>query len=217
MTAAQWEELQHPASQNLINPFLSYADRSRSRGADVEWQLPGTTQTGTANDGYLITRSGLGKLLYIQLCEKRNFFSEYFIIMSILFQRLLNARERIWKEGVALTLIGLVYGVAHLSTWNNRFPTNLELWMWRSCVIFTAGSMGAFVLSIYLKGFLSTFQHQKLNHYYSIACSVCVGLGLFPVLIARMFLLVECFIVLRRIPADTYQTVAWTETWPHFN
>ena len=137
--------------------------------------------------------------------------------MSTAFKLLIAAKGTIWKEGVGLTLIALAYGGAHLSTWNNRFSTNFELWMWRSGSILTAGSMGAFVLSIYLGGFLSTFKHEKLDNYYRTAWGFCVGLGLFPVFFARIFLLVECFIVLRRLPADTYQTVAWAETWPHFN
>jgi len=79
--------------------------------------------------------------------------------------------------------------------------------------------MGALVLSLFigvlLKNILSGNKELRclLTKLWGIGC----GLALIPVLFARVFLLVECFIALRELPADAYYSVAWTETWPHLN
>ena len=214
VTKAQLEQLRLPALRNPTNPFQVLA-------TDEESQRAAQTTDGSDpqryHDGYLITRAGLGKLLYIQLCDKRSPFSGYFKIMRIALRRLIDSRGNIWKEGLALTLIALAYGGAHLSTWNNSFVTRFEQWMWRSSSMLTAVSMGIFVLSLYIGALLRAFKNGTLEKYYSNAWSICVGLALIPVLFARVFLFVECFIALRGLPTDAYKTVAWAETWPHIN
>jgi len=215
VTEAQLEQLKHPSFLNPTNPFQvtnPFTDEESQRTSAAQT----TDSSGSHYDGYLITRSGLGKLLYIQLCEKRSLFSEYFKIMSIASRRLGEAGVKIRKEGLALTLIALVYGGAHLSTWNNEFPSEFEKQMWQYGSMLTAVSMGLFALSLYIGSLLRVFT-KRLAKDYSKVWGFCVGFGLIPVLFARLFLLVECFLSLRGLPADSYKTVAWAETWPHIN
>lgn len=166
-------------------------------------------------DGYLITRSGLGKLFYIQLCDKTSIRREYFSIISRAFQRLIDAKRQIWIEGVAIVVIALIYGGAHLSTWNNVFLTKYELWMWRSSAILTAASMGLSTIALSIGSFLK--KHRQAKREFGWFIGFMFGLGIIPVIVARFYLFVECFVTLRRVPADSYDTVVWAETWPHFN
>jgi hypothetical protein len=44
---------------------------------------------------------------------------------------------------------------------------------------------------------------------------ITFGVGIFIVLVARLYLLVGSFIALRKVTISAYNTVEWTEAWPH--
>ena len=44
---------------------------------------------------------------------------------------------------------------------------------------------------------------------------IILGVGIFIVLVARTFLLVESFLSLRRVSEEAFQSVAWAHDWPH--
>jgi len=44
---------------------------------------------------------------------------------------------------------------------------------------------------------------------------ITFGVGIFIVLVARLYLLVGSFIALRKVTISAYSTVEWTEAWPH--
>ncbi|KAF8417484.1 hypothetical protein EV426DRAFT_578114 [Tirmania nivea] len=229
------EESQRAHEESQRAHEESQGAHEESQGAHEESQGAQIPKEPQDRDSYLIKRSGMGRLLYIQLFNERCKFSEYFDIMHTALRRLIGSEQETRMEWLQLTLIGLVYGGAHLSTWNNRFPSNLELWMWRSASMLTAVSMGVFILTIYIGIYIGKLLDDKdgpddqepipkkedlkskLKRYCSRAWALCIGLSIIPVLFARLYLLVECFIALRRLPADSYQTVAWAETWPHFS
>lgn len=185
-----------------------------NRDTDLEKVNRLGEQTKKDPDPYLITRAGLGKLLYIQLCDGDSIVKQYFSVISMGFGRLIDAWRNIWKEGFLVNLVAMVYGGAHLATWNNKFPTKVESWLWKGSAIITAVSVGFFVLALSLGSILKKFGQG--GRFFRWFCGVGLGLGLVPVLFARVFIFIECFITLRKIPENSYQTVAWAETWPKF-
>lgn len=85
----------------------------------------------------------------------------------------------------------------------------------------TAVSMGFFVLSLYFGAFLKratgeTDINDKINRGFRMFCGISLGVGIVPVVFARIFLFVECFIVLRGVPRETYDTIVWAGALPGF-
>ena len=50
---------------------------------------------------------------------------------------------------------------------------------------------------------------------YRFTVGIIFGVGIFIVLVARAFLLVESFLSLRYLNEEAFQAVAWAHTWPH--
>jgi len=67
-----------------------------------------------------------------------NLIRWYFDTIGTAFSRIIRAKRNIWKQGLFLCAVGLVYGGGHLSTWNNFFPSPTEQYMWKVCSIVTA-------------------------------------------------------------------------------
>ncbi|KAI5805990.1 hypothetical protein EDC01DRAFT_785974 [Geopyxis carbonaria] len=125
---------------NPTNPL--YAGRKK----DEAWTQP---------------RAGLGKIFYHQLFFNESegkvvspfvSFQEYFKIIAKAYARIIDSKNTIWKEGLMLTGVGVVYGGVHLATWNNHFANEYEAWGWRICSIITAVSVGGFLLQIWVGG-----------------------------------------------------------------
>lgn len=99
-----------------------------------------------------------------------------------------------------------LYGAVHSIAWNSSFPTPLEQLLWRvSCV--------SLIVTVPLM-----FSLIALLIRFSGLRSIIIGLvllGVFHVMICRSYLTIECFISLRLLPANAYQTVTWETIWPH--
>lgn len=111
---------------------------------------------------------------------------------------------------------GAAYGGLHLAAWNDFFPTSVERYMWISCAC-TTGLTGL-VLALF---FLATNQIQQLeaaeshirNSKKLRALGKWVLVPLF--MTARIFIVVEAFVCLRRQPAAVYKTPEWSNYFPH--
>ncbi|KAJ4294115.1 hypothetical protein N0V90_007805 [Kalmusia sp. IMI 367209] len=155
---------------------------------------------------YLTSRAGLGKLLYIDLFGDDLFKTRsYFKALGNGYGRLWRSRAKLWREAVAISLVGLVYGGVHLAAWRNRFPTEAEQMLWRVAAAITAVGWSGFVLSLWLG-------RQPLLRK---MCGVLFGICVVPCLFVRVYLLVESFISLRMLPKKSYDINVWAELWPH--
>lgn len=108
----------------------------------------------------------------------------------------------------ASSVSGAFYGGLHASKWNSQwFPTDSERFLWRiSCCI---GSVVA-VPMLFLM--ITPFIKGKILRYASIA----FGILFWSVFVAaRIFIIFEAFLSLRRLPADAYSTVKWTNIILH--
>lgn len=149
-------------------------------------------------------------------------------------QVMLQPRARNWPNagsipefqgkivGMALWFATVTYGVIHISAWNEYFPSVLERWLWRTCAIFLAYS-GALWLTINFLGFLSSkfsaawdlaLTGQAHKAVYIILVPVCAVHGI-AYAFARLFLVVEAIISLRKMPPSMYVTPNWPQVIPH--
>ncbi|KAL9131223.1 MAG: hypothetical protein Q9175_006823 [Cornicularia normoerica] len=124
--------------------------------------------------------------------------------------------------GMVVWSASMAYGGLHATAWNGHFPSRIEMWLWRASSICVAGSGLTWILINMLartfKGFKAYWERvESLRaHWTSL-----VGLGslatLFGLayLLARIYLVVEAFISLRRLPAAAFETAEWTQLVPH--
>ena len=178
-----------------------------SREGDVE-DIP----VGKNSRLFLTSRSGIGKLMYQRLVGRRNIRTHYFSTMSEAYIRLWGGRKSFWIESLSISFVGLVYGGVHLAAWNRPFPSYAERILWQISSSITAAAWSGFVLTLWLSVFV---EKRRGGRIVSKVCGVVLGLGLFPVLLVRVYLLVESFASIRRLPAGSYRLHTWSNLWPH--
>ena len=134
-------------------------------------------------------------------------------------------------------LLFISYGAFHLSAWNAHFPTTVERWLWRGAGLCIVGSLPLFALgstlaspiifiyyerdrsnSIRGKIWAKTWARIVVALFLPMAYLISFACGL-PFLlapVARLYFLIEAFISLRAPAPRTYETVEWTQFWPHW-
>lgn len=111
---------------------------------------------------------------------------------------------------------GAAYGGLHLAAWNDYFPTSVERIMWISCSCATG--LTGLVMALF---FLATNQIVRLeaaeNHVRnSKKFRFFWKWVLIPLFMtARIFIVVEAFVCLRRQPETIYKTPEWSNYFPH--
>ena len=124
--------------------------------------------------------------------------------------------------GMVVWTASMAYGGVHAAAWNGHFPSRMEMWLWRASSICIAGSGFTWILINLLarmfKGFEAYWEKvQSLRaHWTSLVAlgSLATLCGL-AYLLARIFLVVEAFISLRKLPAAAFETLEWTQLFPH--
>ena len=124
--------------------------------------------------------------------------------------------------GMVVWFASMAYGGLHATAWNGHFPSRVEMWLWRGSSICIAGSGLTWILINLLARTFEGFKaywgrvESLRAHWTSL-----VGLGSLATLcglaylLARIFLVVEAFISLRKLPAAAFETVQWTQLVPH--
>lgn len=114
-------------------------------------------------------------------------------------------------------LLSAAYGGIHMSAWNATFPTRFELQAWRACCLFLAvGPITTFPVSL-----LATYldeAHSRGESEVNWACMSSYAMTSILVLLhccAKVFIVVESFISLRRVPIGVYWTPMWLQLTPH--
>ena len=139
------------------------------------------------------------------------------------------------KYGLMLwiLLLFISYGAFHLSAWNAHFPTTVERWFWRAAGLCIVGSLPLALLGtplsfpfIVLVDRIERSNSTRGKSWARIVgvlftqiiiliCIVCF-LPMFLAPVARLYFLIEAFISLRAPAPGTYETVQWTQFWPHW-
>ncbi len=113
----------------------------------------------------------------------------------------------------------LIYGGLHALAWFAHFDSSTEQLLWRTsaCVIM-GGLPVIWILSRRLddKSFtdLSKWVLNGLIHLSTLVPSVLV---LLAYILARGYLVVECFINLSHLPAEVYEVPRWSAYFPHIS
>lgn len=170
-----------------------------------------------------------------QECEKRPDYMDFFFTTSTLgtfvgepiyiaqyipnfpglsFLGSVNVHRDRLKTVVAFA--GAAYGGLHLAAWDDFFPTSVERYMWISCACATG--LTGLILAFF---FLVTNQIHQLeavesrmrNNKKLRAFGKWVLVPLF--MTARIYIVVEAFVCLRKQPAAVYKTPEWSNYFPH--
>lgn len=133
-----------------------------------------------------------------------------------------------WASGglIAALVICNFYGVAHILAWNFEFPTSIERLLWKiACIdtiVGTISLLALFSIVIYLHehNWTSLGNAILANEpgilpwiYRLVILFGVLNIPLF--LLSRIYIIVETFISLRRVPLGVYATVDWAEYIPH--
>lgn len=125
-------------------------------------------------------------------------------------------------------LVGFAYLGIHFAGWNFYFPTSTERTLWRLASLWFISLLAVY----YIESTLETFFCRQVGKCFFIkeANTLTELRELFPrrVLsfilmpffgsygVARVYIIVEGFISLRRLPLSAYESVEWASVIPHF-
>ncbi|KAL8805232.1 MAG: hypothetical protein Q9182_002107 [Xanthomendoza sp. 2 TL-2023] len=147
--------------------------------------------------------------------------------------------DKIWKEllvrkcddwpnlnvfkdigGIAcFTMVALVYGGFHAMAWSKPFHSSIEQLLWRISVCAVMGAFPVFAASMGIYNWFVTKAErgELLGLYMEVLLepSVLLLTGSLYVL-ARMYLVGECFYSLSHLPAGVYDVPRWITFFPHF-
>jgi hypothetical protein len=143
--------------------------------------------------------------------------------------RTMGADPLFWLMLIALPM---VYGSVHLTAWNFDFPSRVEQIMWRvSCIIIADGILGTLVALIIIVGLWAVGDGifgegwtEKSVEVWLVLPLLILGSVVLGLLIlgsvalyfgARLFVIVESFISIRRLPLGVFVTVHWANYIPH--
>lgn len=124
--------------------------------------------------------------------------------------------------GMVVWSASMAYGGVHAAAWHGLFPSRIELLLWRASSICIAGSGLTWILINMLARTFPWFKaYWKQVETLQAHWTTLVGLGSLAFLcglaylLARINLVVESFISLRKLPASAFKTVEWTQLVPH--
>ncbi|KAF7954809.1 uncharacterized protein EAE97_000068 [Botrytis byssoidea] len=124
--------------------------------------------------------------------------------------------------GMTLWLASIAFGAVHAAAWYDYFPSCFEQWMWRASAVYIAFS-GISWLCInglaraikpvdqFWDRFLALKEDWCSFLVIGFLCTVC-GISY---VVARIYLVVEAFISIRKLPVGAYGTPDWTTVVPH--
>ncbi|KIW97414.1 uncharacterized protein Z519_02807 [Cladophialophora bantiana CBS 173.52] len=133
-------------------------------------------------------------------------------------------------------LVHTAYGGVHMAAWNSYFPTSKEKWYWRASCMIIAGMVPLYTILLLMSHKRFSMipigpdgdwtARIKIRFLRVIVKAILAPLILgyiyvFNALIggyvlARIFLVVESLISLRKVPIGVYATVSWLNFLPHF-
>jgi hypothetical protein len=128
-----------------------------------------------------------------------------------------------FKFLLGFTIAGCVYGGLHLSAWNAPFPTTTQSHLWHISGLILISSGPVMAIRLGVEYFVTERQRWTCDDGLCccLACfpivlwflSVIFGYGIY--ILARVYLVVESFIMLWHLPDGVYAVPRWTQYLPH--
>ena len=130
---------------------------------------------------------------------------------------------------LGLILSGLLYGGLHLLAWKMPFASRAECILWRFSGIFIISTgLGFTGLKGFFKAYNAYIVYRSARIHFDLTDNLSLTKLLFKIfanffiitlclgyLLARTFLVVECFLQLSRLPPSAYETPEWSVYFPH--
>jgi hypothetical protein len=114
---------------------------------------------------------------------------------------------------VSIIISGLLYGGLHLLAWNAPFRSRAEEWLWRSSGISIMAS-GLYIIPLASR--ISFKNSKSYNFVWNLSCVLTYFLNL-VYMVARVYLVVECFINLAYLHDSVYEMPSWSQYFPHIS
>lgn len=125
--------------------------------------------------------------------------------------------------GMILWFASMAFGAVHAAAWRDYFPSKLEMWLWRSCALYIIASGLIWLFINFLGRISSKFDRYwdrilagKASRVIYVSLTVICGICGLAYGFARVFLVVESIISLRRMPVAMYETPDWSQRIPHY-
>ena len=122
---------------------------------------------------------------------------------------------------LAFSAAALIYGGLHALAWHANFKSPTEQLLWRISACIVMGGMPLLLLIAKLEdeitGLLESFTKSidVMLDYYLYA--ILLFLPFSAYVLARAYLVVECFINLAHLPAEVYDVPSWASYFPHIS
>lgn len=118
-------------------------------------------------------------------------------------------------------LLTCIYGGVHMVAWGWSFPSHPEEIIWKFSCLLIVSSVPAFILFIYLallvkKEDRSDYEFWSGSDLFDGSYVAIVLILALAYLFARVFIIVESFISLRRASVGVFVSPEWIELFPHF-
>lgn len=124
--------------------------------------------------------------------------------------------------GMVLWSASMVYGGVHATAWHGFFPSKIEAILWRASSVCIAGSGLTWILinmlaksSKHFKAYWKAVETLRADWISLVSLGTLATLCGLAYMLARVFLVIEAFISLRKLPAAAFDTLQWTQLVPH--
>ncbi|CAJ2506397.1 Uu.00g005270.m01.CDS01 [Anthostomella pinea] len=124
--------------------------------------------------------------------------------------------------GMVLWLANFCYGGIHAAAWNEHFPSEAEMWLWRASAVYIGFCGGLRVVLNFivarvpaLNQFWEHWMGGKKTWWQSFSLGINVFVCGLSLVLAHMFIVIEAVISIRELPASAYETPQWTDLFPH--
>lgn len=124
--------------------------------------------------------------------------------------------------GTTMWFASMAFGAIHVAAWFDYFPSQVEAWFWRCSAIYitSSGLLWAVInlVASMCKPFDDYWNRTRMaqppfarSPALVVIGSICGSLYA----IARIYLVIEAFASIRKLPTSAYQTPDWTQMIPH--
>ncbi|KAL8816164.1 MAG: hypothetical protein Q9223_004782 [Gallowayella weberi] len=124
--------------------------------------------------------------------------------------------------GMIVWSASMAYGGVHAAAWHGHFPSRTEAQLWRASSVCIAGSGLTWIIinmlartSPWFKAYWKQVETLRAHWISLVSLGTLAFLCGLAYILARLYLVVESFISLRKLPVAAYQTLEWTQIVPH--
>ena len=119
--------------------------------------------------------------------------------------------------GIGFSAAALIYGGLHILAWYAHFDSSTEQLLWR---VSASVVMGGFPVGLFLLHFSALFlkdDHENRNAVLLVTMMMLFAFLVLAYVLARAYLVIECFINLSHLPAEVYDVPSWSTYFPHIS